>query len=361
MASLTIGRCLDTPAPAELDPAKLNRHTFWTGQSGSGKTYALGVLLEQVLLATRLPIVVMDPNSDFVRLGEVEPTADTASADALRSRSIRVLGGEGEPLKIRFVDLPVRSRAAIMQIDPVTQAEDFNVALHVGAELQRDGTGTALQGRLVPWLHAHEEPQVRRFARLLENTGVADWDLWAWGAPDARAVIDEAPDATVLDLGSLTEPGEAKAAALAVLDHLWADRLQKTPRLIVLDEAHNFCAPDPVTPVDRLLTERIVQIAAEGRKFGLWLLLSTQRPSKVHPQALSQCDNVAVMRMNSPRDLADLAETFGFLPRELLERCATSAQGEALFGGSFAPEPAFVKMRDRLTAQGGSDVPVPLR
>ncbi|MET8776363.1 hypothetical protein AB0H49_16015 [Nocardia sp. NPDC050713] len=33
-------------------------------------------------------------------------------------------------------------------------------------------------------------------------------------------------------------------------------------------------------------------IAAEGRKYGLWLLLSTQRPSKVHPGILSQCDNL---------------------------------------------------------------------
>ena len=50
-----------------------------------------------------------------------------------------------------------------------------------------------------------------------------------------------------------------------------------------------------------------MQIAAEGRKYGLWLLLSTQRPSKVHINALSQCDNLALMRMSSPKDLAELA------------------------------------------------------
>ena len=50
-----------------LVPKRLNRHTFWCGQSGSGKTYALGVLLERILLTTRLPMVVFDPNSDFVR------------------------------------------------------------------------------------------------------------------------------------------------------------------------------------------------------------------------------------------------------------------------------------------------------
>ena len=51
--------------------------------------------------------------------------------------------------------------------------------------------------------------------------------------------------------------------------------------LIVIDEAHNLCTPEPATPVEKLLTERIVQIAAEGRKYGLWLRLSTQRPQPV--------------------------------------------------------------------------------
>ena len=44
-----------------IDGSRFNRHTFWCGQSGSGKTYALGVVLEQLLLRTELPIAVLDP------------------------------------------------------------------------------------------------------------------------------------------------------------------------------------------------------------------------------------------------------------------------------------------------------------
>ncbi len=49
---LTIGTLLESEsgAPAQLLASKMNRHTFWCGQSGSGKTYALGVALEQILL-----------------------------------------------------------------------------------------------------------------------------------------------------------------------------------------------------------------------------------------------------------------------------------------------------------------------
>jgi len=45
-----------------------DRHTLLRGQSGSGKTYSLGVILERLLIETDLRLVILDPNSDFVRL-----------------------------------------------------------------------------------------------------------------------------------------------------------------------------------------------------------------------------------------------------------------------------------------------------
>ena len=70
-ARLAIGELALAPAvPFGLDAGGFDRHTFLCGQSGSGKTYSLGVLLEQLLLETGLRMVVLDPNSDFVRLTE---------------------------------------------------------------------------------------------------------------------------------------------------------------------------------------------------------------------------------------------------------------------------------------------------
>jgi DNA helicase HerA-like ATPase len=105
-----------------------------------------------------------------------------------------------------------------------------------------------------------------------------------------------------------------------------------------------------------LSTERAVQIAAEGRKYGLHLLCSTQQPHKVHPNAVSQCDNLVLMRMNSKADIADLARTFSFVPEGLMSRASTFGLGEALVAGRLLPEPGFVRMGQRITQQGGSDV-----
>jgi len=359
-ATLDVGVDLSPPGgPARLLSHRFNRHTFWCGQSGSGKTYALGVVLEQLIAHTALPIVVFDPNSDFVRLGELREDASGPTADALAQRDIRVLRPDtpgAEPLRARFLSMPVMSKAAVLQLDPVADREEFNALLHLRELLQT----TDLQ-QVLPTLLASDDPVLHRVALRLENLGLLSWEVWAVKGRAATDVIDERPDATVLDLGGFSTPEQQLVVALAVLDELWARREERRPVLLVIDEAHNLCSPQLDSAVAVLVRERLLQIAAEGRKFGLWLLLSTQRPSKVHPGIISQCDNLALMKMSSPIDLEGLATYFGYVPAGLMARALWFRQGEALFAGAFVPAPTLAKVNRRLTPEGGSDVAVPRR
>jgi len=359
--ALPVGTLVDTrdTAPAQLLAERFNRHTFWCGQSGSGKTYALGVALEQLLVHTRLPLVIFDPNADFVRLGELRDDAEPSAAAAIADRDIRVLrssGTEGDRLHARFVDLNLRAQAAALRIDPIQNREEYNALLRFEVARAHGGPDG-----LLTEMRESETQALHQVAMRLENLGILSWDVWAWGGRAATDVVDERADATVLDLGGFAVADEARAASLAVLDHLWEHRDARIPRLLVIDEAHNLCPPVPDTPLAALLTERIVQIAAEGRKYGLWLLISTQRPSKVHPNVLTQCDNLTLMRMNAPRDLAELAEVFGFAPSELVQRAPAFGKGQALMAGGFIDQAAVVQVGARLTQEGGSDVAVPLR
>lgn len=357
-ADLPVGSTVASGDAALLRASRFNRHTFWCGQSGSGKTYALGVVLEQLLLRTRLPIVVLDPNSDFVGLGRTRAGAPAEPAAELGKRDIRVLrpGAGYDPLLVRFVDMDARSRAAVLQLDPVHDAEEYNTMLRVDRALL-DG----LDGTLLDWLRRSEDPAFHRSATRLENLGVSDWDLWAWDERDVTDVVGDRADATVVDLGGFDEAAQAQTVALAVLDRLWARRHEREGRLVVIDEAHNLAAPDPRTPLERALTERIIQIAAEGRKYGIWLLLSTQRPSKVHPNVISQCDNLALLKTSSVADLAELGQIFGFAPAEMLAEAPNFDRGRALFAGGFIDAPRLVRMGERITEEGGADVQVPLR
>ncbi|WP_344114034.1 ATP-binding protein [Terrabacter aerolatus] len=342
-----------------LVPNRLNRHTFWCGQSGSGKTYALGVLLERILLTTRLPVLVFDPNSDFVRLHEQAAGADPRQAEALHDREVVILRPDDaqSPLRVRFTDLTSRAKAAALHLDPVVDRAEYNALLRLFAgDFQ-----TVDAGQIVPHLRSLGDPDAEALAQRIENLGVIEWTTtWAFGATPATDVIARRPAATVLDLGGYERHEEQLTVALAVLDDLWARRAERRPLLIVVDEAHNLCPPDPETPLGVAVRDRLIQIAAEGRKYGLWLLLSTQRPSKVHAGIVSQCDNLTLMRMNSREDLEQLASVFGFVPRGLLAQAARFRQGEALLAGGFVPMPSVVRMRRRVTAQGGTDVPVPM-
>jgi len=360
MATLKIGTELDDLSTSVgLDPRRFNRHTFWCGQSGSGKTYALGVVLEQLLLHTELPLLILDPNADFVRIQETRSTADAESAARIAGLDARVFRsgpGKDDPLHVRYVDLSPAAKAAVLQIDPIRDAEEYNALIHSEADTQ--GFDAV---ELVRAFRASGDPVRIRLANRMENLQVLDWDLWSRGGSSVVDDIDERPRATVLDLGGFDHPVEPKVAALAVLEHLWARRAERRPILIVIDEAHNLCSPEPVTEVERALTQQLIQIAAEGRKFGLWLFLSTQRPTKIHQNVLSQCDNLGLMRVNAPRDLAELAEVFGFAPEEAIRRAKDFRQGQSLFAGGFISEPTFVQMGERLTEEAGGDVKVPLR
>jgi DNA helicase HerA-like ATPase len=338
-----------------LDAGGFNRHTFLCGQSGSGKTYALGVLIERVLLETRLPIVILDPNSDFVRLSEVRSGVDPALAARYRAATAGLLVHRGEAaggdrLRVRLGELGRRAQAAALQLDPIADREEY-------AEL------VALLDATAPVrfedLDDIARPGAKALVRRAHNLGVDGWGIWARQDPGSTldALDDPAVRCLVVDLGSLATPQEQAVAAEAVLERLWRRRSRREPMLIVIDEAHNVCPAQPEDPLTALATEHAVRIAAEGRKFGLYLLASTQRPQKVHANVVSQCDNLVLMRMNSAADLAYASDIFSFVHPGLLAQAGAFELGEALIAGKLSSHPALIKMGTRISEEGGADVP----
>ena len=362
-ATLLIGSWSPSGAtvPARLRPQGFGRHTFLCGQSGSGKTYALGVLLEQLLLGTDLRMVVLDPNADYVRLGTPRPDAPADLSERLAATDVRVLAADGagregsEPLRMRFMTMPVAARAALLRLDPLRDRDEYNHFLHMSDSSESvQGIGDLVRRM------REQGGNGEALAQRIENLGLLDWEVWAGERRSAWEVVEDGPRMTVLDLSGFRDPHEPVAASLDLVERLWQQREGRTPTLLVIDEAHNLCPARPAGPAQAALVERLVQIAAEGRKYGLWLLLSTQRPSKIHPQVLSQCDNLLLMRMNSPGDLAELADVFGFAPPAMLRSSPFFVQGEVLAAGAFVPAPAVLRMGVRLTPEGGTDVAVPV-
>jgi uncharacterized protein len=362
-ASLDVGELvLQLGVRFHLDAGGFDRHTFFCGQSGSGKTYALGTVLEQLLLHTTLRIVILDPNSDFVRLHEVRNDVD----DDLSSRYRRAVAGivvrRGAPagperLHVRFTDCDAEEQAAVLRLDPIRDREEYGVLvelLETGFE-DSDASAADLAERLL----RASSPDVQRLGSRLRNLGIHRWPVWSVGDADSvqDLVAPGGPRALIVDLGSLDTLGEKAIAAESVLAALWRRRAEREPVLVVIDEAHNVCPREPGDEVTALATEHAARFAAEGRKFGLYLLVSTQRPQRVNELVVSQCDNLVLMRMTSAGDLAYVADVLSFAPVPLLERATSFRMGESLVAGKIASHPAFVRFGPRIAEEGGADVP----
>jgi hypothetical protein len=355
-AALLIGQLALAPGvPSALDAGGFDRHTFLCGQSGSGKTYSLGVVLEQLLVETGLRIVVLDPNSDFVRLSTVRADADSAVTErygeAARGVSVHSCRAAGElRLRLRLAELSPAAQAALLRLDPIADRDEHAEL----TALLEEGAPPSVEALL-----ASPRPEAQRLALRARNLGVERFALWAGSQPGSVLDVLHDPQArcVVVDLGSLATREEQALAAEAVLGRLWERREEREPVLIVIDEAHNVCPALPEDPLTALATEHAVRIAAEGRKFGLYLMVSTQRPQKVHENVISQCDNLILMRLNSAADAAFAQAVFSFVPPSLVEQAATFGLGEALVAGKISPHPAIIRFGARLAEEGGSDVP----
>ena len=370
-ARLDIGRVVhgSGSARALLDAAGFNRHTFMCGQSGSGKTYSLGVVLERILTETELRLVILDPNSDFVRLAEMRP-ADGASDDPtladLRARyeqvrdRIRVLRPgspsvtDRESLRIRFSDLDRTEQGLVLGLDPIRDRREFDALRSV---VERLGTDRYDLHMILQATRMEFSDEMRELGLRISNLGVAGWDVWADVDQSSLTELDDDWRALVLDIGGFGDQAEKSVVAMAVLGRLWRTRERRQPLLIVVDEAHNVCPATAGDALQAVATDHVIRIAAEGRKYGLYLLVSSQRPDKLDRNVLSQCDNLLLMRMNAANDVGNLASLFSFVPVSLLAQATGFSQGESLVAGKIAPSPILVRFGTRISPEGGSDVP----
>jgi uncharacterized protein len=354
-ASLAVGSLsLAGGAPTVLDAGGFDRHTFLCGQSGSGKSYALGLVLEQLLLETDLRIVILDPNSDCARLGELRDEVPPALAErwAALAPGIQVRSSDAPGdarLRLRFPELGPATQAALLQLDPVADRDEYAELRALLAEARPESLSE---------LAASDRPEARRLGLRLGNLGLEALGVWA--RADAGSLLDDLDDpdvrCLVVDTGSLPTREEQALVAESVLRGVWERRHERRPLLLVIDEAHNVCPAAPGDVLTALATEHAIRIAGEGRKFGIYMLVATQRPQKVHENVISQCDNLVLMRLNSAADAAFVAEMFGFAPPGLIGLATDFRLGEALVAGKLASHPAVLRFGARVAREGGGDV-----
>lgn len=177
----------------------------------------------------------------------------------------------------------------------------------------------------------------------------------------------------VLDLPSFGDRDDRDMCVLFLLESVWQEAREKwqeaatkefddrVPTLIVLDEAHNLApASDAdLTDVQTRIRNLVKTIAGEGRKYGLYLVVVTQRPDKVDQQVLSECGNQAIMMMKSEAVLKHCRESLGVeMSADEIYAIRTSFQkGHVRLSGGWSPNgPRMTYSMAPRTRPGGTNL-----
>lgn len=123
-----------------------------------------------------------------------------------------------------------------------------------------------------------------------------------------------------------------------------SNRFRGAPLIVALDEAHQFLGRTLGDEQTAVKPEAFEIIAKEGRKYGLTLVVATQRPGDIPAGVLSQMGCLVVHRLTERRDQEHIADASSFLDRSLAHTLPTLMPGECLLLGSGLPIPVPVRV-----------------
>jgi hypothetical protein len=166
--------------------------------------------------------------------------------------------------------------------------------------------------------------------------------------PIDRAQLVRYGGISVIALAGYTGDFQATIYSL-IADELFSARISneiKLPILFLLEEAHNFAPAQANTPAERRAITTTRQIAQEGRKFGVGLMLISQRPSRLDETTLSQCNSYIVMRMVNPADQTYVRRVIETLGEDDARMLPDLDVGEAILSGQLINFPVLVRIKE---------------
>lgn len=128
------------------------------------------------------------------------------------------------------------------------------------------------------------------------------------------------------------------------------------PLLLVYEEAHKY-VPNSDMVKYRASRDSIERIAKEGRKYGVSLLLTSQRPSEISDTIFAQCSNYVAMRLTNPNDQACVKKLLPDTLGDLINKLPSLKAGEGLLIGDAVVLPSVVKIERCEPVPSSNDIP----
>lgn len=194
-----------------------------------------------------------------------------------------------------------------------------------------------------------------RLGSILQPPSSTSLNLEDW--LDAHIGSDQASNGPVVVVDLSLVPSEVIHVIVSVLGRMVFEAVQRyrrvngveLPTTLVLEEAHTFVHKDlsseSAPPSGRACCRVFERIAREGRKFGLGLVLASQRPSEVSPTVLSQCNTFLLHRIVNDLDQQLVRRLVPDGLGDLLRELPSLPTRRALLLGWAAPAPVLVEVR----------------
>ncbi len=337
----------DIPLKANLDRL-LKKHLAILALSGAGKSYLVSVLLEELLERTknqgRIATIVIDPHGEYRNFAE--PLSKEALKQGRKDYSSKTRLVEAKDIRIASSHL---TEAFVSNLNPSfssVQKREFRKIIDLlrknskkqgpfdledlQFEIEQKEMDSKTKSALYNILHD------LRLLKLFSKTD--NPSFYSLAKPGTL---------TIIDLSSLIDMRKKQAIVYSIAKMLFEARRNKDipPFLLVIEEAHQFI---PEYSQDRAISRSIIEtIAREGRKFGASLCLVSQRPIKLDPTVLAQCNTQIILRITNPNDLDHVSKSAEGIDSKSKEMITSLRVGEALIVGEAFHYPVFCKIRER--------------
>lgn len=410
-SSFAIGKyTLDENAIAYLNGNKLfQRHAFIGGSTGSGKSWTTAKIIEKVADLASANAIVFDLHAEYAPLEgkgishfKVAGPADVVAKKTLQDGIIYLPYWllSYEALVALFVDRSDQNapNQAMLMAREVNNAKTAYLSAGGHIELLADFTIDSpvpfaldslltsletINAEMVPGAKAGSEKmgefngKLSRMISRLENKisdrrlgflfqGGVDTLQFDWLSHLAAAIFGSTAEkggggVKIIDFSEV--PSDilplivSLVARLAFAIQQWTPSELRHPVALLCDEAHlyipNRADADASDDISISIFERI---AKEGRKYGVSLLVISQRPSEVNKTMLSQCSNFISMRLTNADDQAVIKKLLPDSLGSFSDILPTLDTGEALIVGDASLLPSRIRVDEPLVKPDGGTV-----
>lgn len=362
----------------------LGKHTAILGSTGAGKSGTVAAVLHSLLergaeagLASWKPrIVLLDPHNEYAKAFGDKHTRLSTDEGSLKlpywllnfQETVSLIIGKTEFVAtsqsniVKLALLNARSdAAATLGIDLTKQPLTVDSPTPYSIQKFKDEVNTQ---RPSGKDKKEQEPfnSVINKLETLERDSRMNFMLSAWdGATDEFApvlsqFVGDGKPVRIVDLSGV--PNEVAGICSAVIARtlfnlkVWqtSDERERDPVLLVCEEAHRY-VPNRGEAQYEAAQEAIRRIAKEGRKYGIGLLLVSQRPSEVEATVLSQCNSWIILRITNDADREHVRAILPDSMAGLTKMLSGLRRQEAIFVGQAAILPSRILIRSLTQGQ----------